>query len=184
MIRLAGPEDGAAVAAIYGPIVEQTSISFETAAPGAGEMASRIASVLAYAPWLVHTDGDAVQGYAYAARHNERAAYQWSVNVSVYVDAAHRRRGLARSLYACLFELLRLQGFYTAHAGITLPNAASVATHESLGFELVGVYQSVGYKKGAWHDVGWWQLPLRAREGEPRPPRPVGEAAARATLLA
>jgi L-amino acid N-acyltransferase YncA len=183
MIRLATAADAAAVAAIYGPIVEDTSISFETAVPGAAEMAGRIESVLAYAPWLVWADGGEVQGYAYASRHNDRAAYLWSVNVSVYVHAAHRRRGLARSLYACLFELLRLQGFYTAHAGITLPNAPSVATHESLGFALVGVYRSVGFKRGAWHDVGWWQLPLRAREGVPRPPGGLEAAAARATLL-
>ena len=177
-IRLATAADGAAAAAIYAPIVDETSISFETVAPTAGEMGGRIASVLRYAPWLVCTRGGAVQGYAYASRHNDRAAYTWSVNVSVYVHAGHRRRGVAQALYASLFELLRLQGFYTAHAGITLPNAASVATHESMGFRPVGVYERVGYKKGAWHDVGWWQLPLRAREGAPRPPLTLEEAAA------
>jgi phosphinothricin acetyltransferase len=69
-----------------------------------------------------------------------------------------------------------VQGFYAAHAGITLPNAGSVALHESLGFRPVGVYRGVGYKLGRWHDVGWWQLSLRERDAEPAPPLSVAEA--------
>jgi L-amino acid N-acyltransferase YncA len=175
-IRLATADDAAALAAIYGPIVEETTISFETAAPGPAEMAQRLAAHLAYAPWLVCAPGPDVLGYAYASRHRERAAYQWAVDVSVYVDARHRRRHVGRALYTSLFALLRLQGFYLAHAGIALPNPASVAIHEGLGFRPVGVYAQVGYKRGAWHDVGWWQLVLRAREGEPAPPLPLAEA--------
>src|SRR5207244_391362 len=68
------------------------------------------------------------------------------------------------------------QGFHAAHAGITLPNAGSVALHESLGFRRIGVYPGVGYKLGAWHDVGWWQLSLRERAASPAPPRALSEA--------
>jgi len=172
VIRLATAADAAAVAEVYAPVVSESAISFELVPPTAGEMAMRIARALAHAPWLVSTEGGTVLGFAYASPHSERAAYQWSVNVSVYVDAAARRRGVGRSLYGSLFSLLLLQGFYTAHAGTTLPNPASVGLHESLGFHPVGVYRSVGYKRGAWHDVGWWQLPLKDRTGEPPPPRP------------
>jgi L-amino acid N-acyltransferase YncA len=87
--------------------------------------------------------------------------------VSVYVRDGLRRSGVGRALYRALFALLRQQGFYAAHAGITLPNEASVRLHESLGFRPIGVYPGVGFKHGAWHDVGWWQLPLRDRTGEP-----------------
>jgi phosphinothricin acetyltransferase len=175
-IRLATDADAAAVARIYGPIVSATPISFELAPPGEDEMAGRIRSVLAYAPWLVLARDGEVLAYAYASRHRDRAAYQWCVDVSAYVAEGHRRRGLGHALYTSLFALLRLQGFYAAHAGITLPNPGSVGLHEALGFRPVGVYRSVGYKCGTWHDVGWWQLVLRDRAGEPPPPLPLAEA--------
>ncbi|MFL5291268.1 MAG: arsinothricin resistance N-acetyltransferase ArsN1 family B [Myxococcales bacterium] len=176
MIRPASAADAEAIAAIYRPIVLDTAISFETVPPGPAEMERRIAAALEIAPWLVYEEQGKVGGYAYGSRHRERAAYQWSVDVSVYVDGAFRRRGIGSALYKALFPLLRLQGFFAAHAGITLPNAGSVGLHESLGFVRVGVYRSVGYKLGAWHDVGWWQLSLRDRVPEPPPPRPTGEA--------
>jgi L-amino acid N-acyltransferase YncA len=176
MIRLAGPGDAAQVAAIYAPHVTGASTSFEVAPPDAAEMAARIASTLAHMPYLVLETGGEVLGFAYASKHRERAAYQWSVDVSVYVHERARRRGVGRALYESLFALLRLQGFYAAHAGITLPNPASVGLHEALGFRPVGVYRSVGFKRGAWHDVGWWQLPLRERTGTPDPPRSLAEA--------
>jgi L-amino acid N-acyltransferase YncA len=170
-LRLAGAADAAAVASIYAPHVTDGLASFELVAPGPAEMAARIADTLAYAPWLVCERGGEIAGYAYASRHRDRAAYQWSCDVSVYVADAHRRGGVARALYAALFELLRLQGFYTAHAGITLPNPASVRLHESLGFAPIGVYPTVGFKFGAWHDTGWWRLPLRPCVGPPSPLR-------------
>jgi phosphinothricin acetyltransferase len=176
MIRLAGPGDAAAVAAIYAPYVTGASTSFEYEPPDAAEMAARIASTLTYTPYLVFESGGAILGFAYASKHRERAAYQWSVDVSVYVHDHAHRRGVGRALYESLLALLRLQGFYTAHAGITLPNPASVGLHEALGFRPVGVYPSVGFKHGDWHDVGWWQLPLRERTGTPALPRPLANA--------
>ena len=183
-IRLAERSDAPAVRAIYAPIVEDTVTSFEETAPNESEMGERIAETLPRYPWLVceregsggGAGGDAgptVAGYAYAGRHRKRDAYRWSVDVSVYVAEEHRQRGVGRGLYESLFALLERQGFYNAYAGITLPNDASVGLHESLGFEPVGVYESVGHKHGAWHDVGWWQLELRERPDDPAEPRPV-----------
>ncbi len=178
-IRMANTGDAAAVAAIYQPYVTDAVTSFEIDPPGPADMAARIETVLARAPWLVGTGGDGdVVGYAYASRHHERAAYQWSVDVAVYIHAAHHRRGIGRALYEKLFALLRLQGFYVAHAGITLPNAASVGLHESLGFVPVGVYPAVGWKLGAWRDVGWWRLPLQSLVPTPAPPLSLAEAQA------
>ena len=170
-MRMAEVADAAAIAAIYRPYVTDAVTSFEIDPPGAAEMARRIEAVLALAPWLVALDdaGGPI-GYAYASRHAERAAYQWSVDVTVYVREGHQRRGVGRALYGALFPLLRLQGFYVAHAGVTLPNAASVGLHESFGFLPVGVYPAVGWKFGAWRDVGWWQLPLQERPETPAPP--------------
>jgi L-amino acid N-acyltransferase YncA len=177
-IRMAGEKDAAQIAAIYRPHVVGSATSFELEPPSAVEMAARIEAVLAIAPWLVYTDdAGSVLGYSYASRHRDRAAYQWSVDVAVYVRADQHRRGVGSALYRCLRSLLRLQGFCAAHAGVTLPNAASVRLHEALGFRLVGIYPAVGWKLGSWHDVGWWQLPLQ-RPSAPPPPLAPAEAQA------
>ena len=173
-IRVAAPGDAEGVQAIYAPVVRDTAISFELEPPGVAEMAGRIAGTLAEHPWLVCERRGAVAGYAYATRHRERPAYRWSVDVSVYVHPDARRGGVGRRLYAALFRLLALQGYRNAYAGIALPNAGSVGLHEALGFRPVGVYRQVGFKLGAWHDVGWWQLQLQPPGIPPSEPGPPG----------
>jgi phosphinothricin acetyltransferase len=111
-----------------------------------------------------------VVGYAYASRHRVRAAYRWSVDVAVYIAPSHHRMGIGRAVYTSLFSILAAQGFFNAYAGVTLPNPASVGLHEAMGFTPVGVYRHVGYKLGAWHDVGWWQRPLREPRDAPELP--------------
>jgi L-amino acid N-acyltransferase YncA len=170
-IRLAELDDGAACAAIYAPYVRDTPISFEKEPPDEHEMRRRLEKTLTRLPWLVAVESGAVVGYAYASPHHERFAYRFAVDSSVYVAESARGRGLGRRLYRVLFALLERQGFVAAHAGITLPNAASVGLHESFGFEPVGVYRGVGFKLGAWHDVGWWQRPLAPRRDRPAEPR-------------
>ncbi len=174
-LRLARAEDAQGLLAIYGPIVESTAISFETEVPSVQEMQERVANTLRDFPWLVFELDGQIAGYAYASRHRQRAAYQWSVDVSVYVATSARRRGLGRRLYAPLLGIVRTLGYCTAYAGIALPNAASVALHESMGFVPVGVFRNVGYKLGEWQDVGWWQRPLRDYAGAPIPPRSMSE---------
>jgi phosphinothricin acetyltransferase len=99
-----------------------------------------------------------------------RAAYQWSVDTSVYVHSECRRCGIGRGLYTSLFEILAAQGYFNAYAGITLPNPGSVGLHESVGFHPVGVYRNVGYKEGVWYDVGWWQRVLQPPGRTPQLP--------------
>ncbi len=169
-IRLATSNDAMGILAIYAPIVRETAISFEVTLPDINEMRRRIDNTLGRFPWLVCAEGQRILGYAYAHRHRDRAAYQWSVDVSVYVNAQARRSGIGRSMYTSLLSLLDLQGFYNAYAGINLPNPASVGLHEAMGFGLVGIYRSVGYKLGKWHDVGWWHRALRAPHVPPDPP--------------
>lgn len=174
-VRLASPSDGAAVAAIYGPIVEATAISFEAVPPDAAEMARRIAQTMESHPWLVCEVDGHVAGYAYASPHRARAAYRWSVDTSVYVAERWRRSGVGRDLYAFLFDLLAAQGLVNAYAGIALPNPASVRLHEAMGFTSIGVYEGVGYKLGRWHDVGWWQRALTPAPEAPDEPIPFAE---------
>ena len=169
-IRLASDRDARAIADIYAPFVESSATSFETEAPSADEIRRRVQETTITHPWLVCVCGDAVAGYAYATKHRARAAYQWSVEVSVYVHGSFRRAGVGRGLYTSLFAILAAQGFVHAYAGITLPNESSVALHESLGFRPVGVYRMIGYKAGAWHDVGWWHLTVKEPLASPQPP--------------
>ena len=169
-VRLARPEDAAAVAAIYAPIVAMTAISFELEPPSVDEMRRRIEATLKVLPWLVHLDETGqVNGYAYASKHRERAAYQWSVDVTVYVRDDSRGQGVGKALYQVLFERLAAQGFFQAFAGIALPNSVSIALHEAMGFKPIGVYRNVGFKLGQWRDVSWWQKELRA-PSDPVPP--------------
>jgi L-amino acid N-acyltransferase YncA len=179
-IRFADAGDAAGIAAIYAPNVVESAISFEADPPTRDMMCERITATLAQLPWLVCERGGELIGYAYASPHSERAAYRWSLNVSVYIAAGCRRQGIGRALYTSLFALVRLGGYYSAHAGVTLPNAASVGLHESLGFVPVGIYRAVGFKLGAWHDVGWWQLELRPRSSAPAPPVALHELRAHA----
>ncbi|MDQ2630675.1 MAG: N-acetyltransferase family protein [Actinomycetota bacterium] len=172
LIRDADPaSDAAACAAIYAPHVEGSAVSFEERAPDAAEMAARIERYGASHAWLVAEHDGEVVGYAYATAFNERPAYRWSASVSVYIGETARGQGVGRALYGALFDRLRERGFRMACAGITLPNEASVGLHESLGFEPAGVNREIGWKHGAWHDVGWFQLEL-APAGEGQPPEP------------
>jgi len=171
-IRVARADDAAAIAAIYAPVVRGTAISFELEPPSVDEMRTRIVATLPLLPWLVSLDAHgAVDGYAYAGRHRERPAYQWAVDTTAYVRDDRRGCGVGRRLYMRLFgELCRL-GLHQAFAGIALPNEASVALHESLGFAPIGVYRRVGFKHGAWRDVGWWQRELAPLDDAPVAPR-------------
>ncbi len=174
-LRIATGDDACGVAEIYGPIVASSPISFEIDPPDEQEMRRRIQETLAGYPWLVCEHDRQVAGYAYASGHRARAAYQWSVNTSVYVHPAFQRRGIGRALYQSLFNVLVAQGFVNAYAGITLPNAGSVRLHESAGFQPVGVYRQTGFKNGQWYDVGWWQRSLQPVPAVPRRPRTLDE---------
>ena len=171
MIRDAGADDAGRIAAIYGPYVLETAISFETEPPAAEEMARRIAEAQRAHAWLVlEQDGDVV-GYAYGGPFMARSAYRWATTVSVYLESGRRRAGGGRALYEALFDRLRERGYLRAAAGMTLPNDASEGLHRALGFTPVGTYRRIGWKHGAWRDVAWMQLDLGGDEDPPLEPR-------------
>jgi phosphinothricin acetyltransferase len=180
-IRLASERDAEQMLEIYAPFCTETAVSFEVQPPTLAQMRARVAKTLTRYPWLVCEDAGRVLGYVYATTHRERAAYQWSVDVTAYVREGNRGAGIGRGLYTSLMNLLVLQGFYNAYAGITVPNPASEALHRAMGFDRVGVYRAEGYKLGAWHDVGWWHLLLRPLASNPAPPLEMAAARRRAT---
>lgn len=170
-LRPAGAADAEALLNIYGPIVSDTTISFETAVPTASEFAGRIDNALAQHQWLVADSADGIVGYAYGTAHRARQAYRYAVETSVYVATQAHGRGIARLLYLQLFEDLAALGYFHAFAGITMPNEPSVAAHRALGFTSIGTFPNVGFKHGQWHDVSWWHRPLRAGYPDAEPGR-------------
>jgi L-amino acid N-acyltransferase YncA len=172
-VRSATAADAAACVEIYRPYVLDTVITFETDVPTVEEMADRIVDARVRHEWLVlEVDGE-VTGYAYAHQFNSRAAYQWSVETSVYLAQGRLRAGGGRMLYAELLRRLTERGFRRAFAGIAQPNDASNALHHAFGFRRAGHYRRVGWKLGAWHDVQWWQLDLLGPDDDAGAPRPI-----------
>jgi L-amino acid N-acyltransferase YncA len=172
-LRAATPDDSAAIAEIYAPFVTGSSVSFETEPPDGSAMRDRMESGGGLYPWLVgEAEDGSLLGYAYAARFRDRPAYRFAVETSVYLRAGASGRGLGRRLYEPLLARLEEQGFTQAIAAITLPNEASVCLHERLGFERAGTYRQVGWKFGAWHDVGLWQRGLAPAGTVPMEPQP------------
>ena len=159
----ATPADAAAIAAIYNVHVRDTIVTFEVDEVGAGQMMRRIAEVQdRRLPWLVAEIDGVVIGYAYAGPWKARAAYARTVETSIYLDAAACGRGWGKRLYAALLDRLHALRVHVAIGGAALPNPASIALHEALGFAHVGVFRGVGFKLGRWIDVGYWQLLLEA----------------------
>lgn len=172
-IRLATLDDASGILAIYAPVVQNTFISFETEVPDVTEIQSRISKTLEQYPYLICEIDGSVAGYAYGSAFRSRRAYQWTTEVTVYVNENFQRRGVGRALYTALFEVLRQQGYYNAVGVIALPNAGSVTLHEIMGFEKIGVFRNMGNKLDDWHDTGWWQLELQTMPNNPPPPTPI-----------
>ena len=169
-IRQTSKDDASAIREIYRPYIEDSATSFEYKVPEVSEIQERIEAVIDFFPWLVLEENGVIQGYAYGNKHRAREAYQWSVETSVYVAKTSQKKGVGRALYEKLFEILTRQGFINAYAGITMPNDASVAFHKSFGFQYVGTYSKIGYKRGQWHDVSWWQKEIIPHPDNPQPP--------------
>lgn len=174
-IRLAIEDDNVSLLKIYGEFIRNTAVTFEVEVPSVSEFGKRITDVLEKLPWLVcEINGENV-GYAYASKHRERAAYQWSVDVTVYINPKFHRMYIATALYTALIELLKIQGYYSAYAGIALPNIKSEGFHESFGFKPVGVFHNVGYKFDEWRDVKWLELTILEHSKNPATPKSINE---------
>lgn len=181
-LRFADERDTAACLAIYAQYID-TSITFETALPSEAEFAGRIRSYGAVYPWLVAEEDGEILAYAYAHRAQERAAYDWNAELSVYVSKNAAGRGFGTRLYRALLALLKEQGVRTAYGVVTMPNDASAALHRKLGFRQLGVYHSTGYKNGSWRDVVWFEKHIGSFDGAPEPLRPIGQIADREAVL-
>ena len=161
MIRPATTANAAAIAAIYNHYVTNTIITFEEEPVSAAEMSGRMDEVAAAKlPWLVWAEDGKILGYAYAGKSKSRCAYRYTVEATVYLDKAATGRALGTQLYTALIASLKQHGYHGVIGGVALPNAASVALHEKLGFKKVAHFKETGFKFEKWIDVGYWELIL------------------------
>lgn len=160
MIRPATTADAQSIAAIYNRHVRDTIVTFEEQPVTDDEMARRITETTAEFPWLVSEIDGFVAGYAYASTWKRRSAYRFSAESTIYMAPPFVGRGMASGLYGALIAEMRARGLHCAIAGISLPNPASIALHEKLGFKPIGQLGEVGWKFGQWVDVGYWELLL------------------------
>lgn len=157
MIRMATYADAEAICAIYNHYVAHTIVTFEEQPVAPAEMQSRITAVLEKLPWLVFEGDGAITGYAYASPWKTRSGYRFAAESSIYLAPAQTGRGAGTALYANLLENLRARNVHCVIGGAALPNPASVALHEKLGFTKVAHFRENGFKFGRWIDVGYWQ---------------------------
>lgn len=181
-LRIATPEDAASIQGIYAPYVTDTAITFEVSEPTVEEMRKRIKNKLESYPWIVAEDDGRVIGYAYAGPLKGRAAYDWSVETSIYVDRNVRGKGTGKMLYQKLEELLKRMGIVSCFACIAYTEddgpyltGGSVAFHEKLGYERVGLFRSCANKFDTWWDVCWMQKDLVSHEKSPSPVVPFSK---------
>lgn len=171
--RLATAEDLPAMLAVYAPYVRETAHSFEYEVPTLENFAGRLASIGAAFPWLVcEEESGELLGYAYAAPAFERAAYMWDADLSVYLAPRAHRRGIGRTFYAILEDILDQQGYHNIYALVSGSNAVSIAFHRALGYDLMTVMPNTGFKLGAWHDMYWFHKRLQPPVDPTHPPIP------------
>ena len=168
-LRVATPSDAPKLLEIYAPYVRETAITFEYDVPTVEEFAQRIANTLQRYPYLVALEQDQVVGYAYASTFHARAAYDWAVETSIYVDRDRRQGGVGKKLYLALEALLREQQVTNSNACITYPNPGSIAFHQHLGYQTVGHFTKCGYKMGQWYDMIWMEKHLMDHPPVPAP---------------
>ena len=173
-IRLARQADVDDLLAIYAPYLS-TTVTFEYVLPSREEFSRRVADVQARFPYLVLEEDGQPVGYAYAHPLGQRAAYQWSGELSIYLSPAAAGKGGGQPLYLALMELLRLQGMRTVYGVVTHPNPASEAFHAAMGFRLLGTQHNSGYKNGRWLDVALYEKPLSDYPDAPPVPVPLDQ---------
>ncbi|MDR0312254.1 MAG: GNAT family N-acetyltransferase [Treponema sp.] len=160
MIRPVKESDADAILNIYNYYIENTVITFEELPLSLAEMSARILTISASYPYLVREDEGELTGYAYVNTWKERTAYKYSAEASVYLKHGTQGKGRGKELLGSLLEAVRLRPLHVLISGITLPNEPSIGMVEHFGFKKIGQFYEVGFKKGQWLDVGYWELIL------------------------
>ena len=171
-VRAATPQDAEQLLEIYTPFVisedcSVSNVSFELTAPSLAEFRQRIVDISSKYPYLVGEKDGQILGYVYCHPYRERLAYQWSVEVTIYLAPAGQGKGLGRLLYETMEKLLCLQGVTMAYSCITVGNDHSIKMHEAVGYRLIGTFTNSGYKNGQWLDTVWLEKQLQPCPKQP-----------------
>lgn len=173
--RLADVSDTKEILDIYAPYITDTAITFEYDIPSIEEFRERIEHISLEYPYVVCTYKDEIIGYAYAHRYGERAAYQWDVELSIYLDMNYKSLGVGKLLYNKLIEIVKLQNVRNIYACITSANEKSLKFHEKLGFEFIGIFKNTGYKFDSWYGVNWMGIAVGDINEKPEPVKMINE---------
>lgn len=157
-------EDAEELLSIYAPYVQDTAISFEYEVPSLSEFQDRIKNISSALPYIKAVEAGEILGYAYADKFKCRKAYDWSVEVTVYVRKDSRKSGVGKLLYHALEDSLKRIGILNMNACIAIPkendkhlSKDSYYFHEKMGFRLVGTFHNSGYKFNTWYDMIWME---------------------------
>lgn len=167
-IRLAQESDAAKLLEIYNQYID-TTVTFEYVLPSKEEFQRRVREYSKDYPYFICTDNGKCVGYVYAHKAQERAAFQWNAELSIYLDKTYQGKGLGRILYEMMFEILAKQGVKTLYGLVTTPNPNSIKLHEKTGFQLVGTYHNTGYKADKWCDLLLYEKAIGTFEDKPKP---------------
>ncbi|MBQ6878505.1 MAG: N-acetyltransferase [Oscillospiraceae bacterium] len=174
-IRLATVDDAEKILRVYAPYIEKTAITFEYEIPSLSEFSERISKTLEKYPWIVFEEDGKILGYAYGGPEHKRAAYQWTVGVSVYVDESAKGKGIGSALYEKILDILKKQNFCLCYALINDDNEASMRMHEKFGFVRTGIRKNCGFKHGKWHSIVFLEKQLNEFSVPPEPIIPINE---------
>ncbi|KHD35879.1 phosphinothricin acetyltransferase [Clostridium acetobutylicum] len=152
-IRLVKKEDSEEILNIYKPFIQNTAITFDYDIPSIQKFTEKVSNISNKYAYLVCEIDEKIAGYAYASSFNERAAYDWAVDLSIYVDDKYQGKGIGKALYYTLIETLKIQGYCNMYALVTSSNTRSKNFHKYFDFKLSGTYHNSGYKFKRWHDV-------------------------------
>ncbi len=167
-IRFVRQSDIPELLKIYAQYID-TPISFEYGLPSLKEFSERARMISSEYPYFVCEENGELLGYAYAHKFFERAAYQWDVEMTIYLSQKSVGKGVGKCLYNLLFEILKLQNVINLYALVTVGNTASEAFHRALGFHATAVSRKTGFKCGAWQDVTWFEKQLGPFPDSPQP---------------
>ena len=164
-LRAVVPGDAGEIAEIYNHYIRHTAVTYEEEPLTAEAMGERIRAVIPQYPWFVWEHEGLIAGYAYAHAWHRRAAYRYAAEDSIYLRPGWEGRGIGKKLLGALIEELKKRELHVLMSVITVPNPASAALHEGLGFKKAGQFNEIGFKLGKRLDVGYWELILDARPG-------------------
>lgn len=165
-IREANINDLERIREIYIPYIVNTAISFEYIPPSSDEFIKRYNNISGQFPWLVYETDGIIAGYAYASKAFERAAYSWDADLSIYIDEKYHRKGIGRSLYSAIENILLIQGYYNIYAIVSDLNENSRVFHKSMGYTEIAHFDDIGFKFGKWHSLTWFRKIL-PHDGDP-----------------